>query len=128
MNSRKRYKKKADATISAIRLDLDTDGFTYRKWGGVQRCKSGDWLVDNGGDIYTVDADTFSKTYTESGPGRFIKTAVVWVEIAEKDGVIKTLEGETRYSAGDYVVYNDEQGLDGYAVSREKFESMYEPC
>lgn len=94
----------------------------------MQSCKPGDWLVDNGGDIYTVDVDTFANTYTEISPGRFVKTAEVWAEIAEQDGVIKTLEGETRYSAGDYVVYNDQQGMDGYAVDREAFESMYEPC
>lgn len=128
MNRRKRYRKKAGAAVSAVRLDLDTDGFTYRKWGGMQSCKPGDWLVDNGGDIYTVDVDTFANTYTEISPGRFVKTAEVWAEIAEQDGVIKTLEGETRYSAGDYVVYNDRQGMDGYAVDREAFESMYEPC
>ncbi|MES9827687.1 MAG: hypothetical protein ABW201_05440 [Candidatus Thiodiazotropha sp.] len=128
MNRRKRYRKKAGAAVSAVRLDLDTDGFTYRKWGGMQKCKPGDWLVDNGGDIYTVDVDTFTNTYTETSPGRFVKTAEVWAEIAEQGGVIKTLEGETRYSAGDYVVYNDEQGMDGYAVDRQAFESMYEPC
>lgn len=128
MGRRERYRKKADAAVSAIRLDLDTEGFSYRKWGGVQRCKPGDWLVDNGGDIYTVDAATFAKTYAETSPGRYIKTSEVWVEVADKDGVIKTLEGETRYSAGDYIVFNDEEGLDGYAVTPEVFESMYEPA
>ncbi|MEW8293538.1 MAG: hypothetical protein AB2712_09460 [Candidatus Thiodiazotropha sp.] len=128
MKRRKRYKKRAGAAISAVRLDLDTDGFSYRKWGGVQRCKQGDWLVDNGGDIYTVDADTFADTYAEISPGRYIKTAEVWANIAESDGVIQTLEGETHYAAGDYIVYNDEAGADGYAVGREEFESMYEPC
>ncbi|MET0070353.1 MAG: hypothetical protein ABW096_09950 [Candidatus Thiodiazotropha sp.] len=128
MKRKRRYKKRAGAAISAVRLDLDTDGFSYRKWGGVQRCKQGDWLVDNGGDIYTVDADTFADTYAEISPGRYIKTAEVWANVAESDGVIQTLEGETHYSAGDYIVYNDETGADGYAVGREEFESMYEPC
>lgn len=128
MNRKKRYKKRAGTGVSAIRLDLDTDGFSYRKWGGVQRCKPRDWLIDNGGDIYTVDAETFANTYTEVSPGRYIKTAKVWAEVAESDGVIQTIEGETHYSAGDYIVYNDEAGLDGYAVSGKEFESMYEPC
>ncbi len=128
MGQRERYKKRADAAVSAVRLALDTKGFSYRKWGGVQYCKPGDWLVDNGGDIYTVDADTFARTYTESSPGRYIKTTEVWAEVADKDGVIHTLEGETRYSAGDYIVYNDHDGHDGYAVSPEVFESMYDPC
>jgi hypothetical protein len=128
MGHREKYRKRADAAVSAVRLDLDTEGFSYRKWGGEQRCKPGDWLVDNRGDIYTVDADTFARTYSEISPGRYVKTTEVWVEIAENDGVIKTLEGETGYSAGDYIVYNDEQGADAYAVTPEVFESMYEPC
>ncbi|MES9993326.1 MAG: hypothetical protein ABW098_15355 [Candidatus Thiodiazotropha sp.] len=128
MSHRDKFRKRAGTAVSAVKLDLDTDGFSYRKWGGKQRCKPGDWLIDNAGDIYTVDADTFADTYTEVSPGRYIKTAEVWVEIAETDGVIQTLEGETRYCAGDYIVYNDEAGLDGYAVGKELFESMYEPC
>ena len=128
MGHRERYRKRADAAVSAVRLDLDTEGFSYRKWGGEQRCKPGDWLVDNRGDIYTVDADTFAKTYTEVSPGRYMKTTEVWAELAEQDGVIETLEGETRFSAGDYIVYNDRECMDGYAVTREVFESMYEPC
>ncbi|MCU7932443.1 MAG: hypothetical protein KZQ90_16705 [Candidatus Thiodiazotropha sp. (ex Codakia rugifera)] len=128
MDRRKRYKKRAASSVSAIKLDLETEGFTYRKWGGLQTCKQGDWLVNNDGDIYTVDAETFVKTYTEVSAGRYIKTAEVWAEVADKAGAIQTLEGETRYMPGDYLVYNDKEGLDGYAISQEKFESMYESC
>jgi hypothetical protein len=32
---------------------------------------------------------------------------------------------ETTYKAGDYLVYNNEDGAGAYAVSAEKFESMY---
>src|SRR5690606_52261 len=59
MSERRRYKKRKDRPVVAIRLDLDTDGFEYRKWDDVQRCKRGDWIVDNDGDIYTIDARSF---------------------------------------------------------------------
>jgi hypothetical protein len=127
MSQRKRYKKRADTTVTAVRLDLDTEGFTYRKWGGLQTCKPGDWLVNNQGEAYTVDGESFAKTYRQISPGVFEKHAIVWVEVAEASGIIGTKEGETRYEKGDYLVYNDKQGTDGYAVTREKFDSMYQP-
>ena len=127
MSQRTGYKKRVDTTVIAVRLDLDTEGFTYRKWGGLQTCKPGDWLVNNQGDTYTVDGETFAKTYRQKSPGVFEKHAVVWAEVAEASGSIGTKEGETRYEKGDYLVYNDKDGTDGYAVAREEFESMYEP-
>ncbi len=60
---RRRYRKKPTSFVTAIRLDLDTEGLTYRKWGGTQRGKRGDWLVDNDGDVYTGDADVLPRTY-----------------------------------------------------------------
>lgn len=128
MSQRKRYKKRIDQTVTAVRVALDTDGFTYRKWGGVQTCKAGDWLVDNRGDTYTIDADTFATTYREVSPGVYVKHSEVWVEVAVRAGVIRTKEGETHYRAGDYLVYNQGRGEDGYAVSKEVFETQYEPC
>ena len=61
-----------DQFVVAVQLDLDTDGFTYFKWGAEQQCKRGDWLVDNEGDIYTVDGEVFSKTYRNAGPGTYV--------------------------------------------------------
>ena len=112
----------------AIQLDLETDGFTYRKWGDLQTCKPGDWIVNNGGDVYTVDRDTFAKTYRPESPGLFRKIAPVWAEIAEGGGSIKTKEGVTHYWAGAYLVFNDPEGQDGYAVEAPSFEAMYEPA
>ncbi len=125
MSQRKKYKKRADSFITAVRLALDTEGFTYRKWDGVQTCKAGDWLVNNRGDTYTIDGESFAKTYREIGPGVFVKHAEVWAIVAKSAGTISTKEGETRYRAGDYLVYNDEAGEDGYAVSKATFESQY---
>jgi len=126
MGLRRRYRKRPDHFVVAVRLALDTDGFGYWKWGAQQLCKSGDWLVDNDGDIYTVDADVFARTYREMGPGRFVKTTPVWAEVATAAGAVTTKEGQSRYGSGDYLVFNNEGGTDGYCMSAAKFEAMYE--
>lgn len=127
MTQRMRYRKKADQFIVAVQLDLATEGFTYTKWGALQRCKRGDWLVDNKGDIYSVDREVFKKTYRQVRPGAYLKITPVWAEKASHSGSLPTKEGESHYQAGDYLVYNNENGTDAYCMSREKFEAMYEP-
>ena len=104
---------------------MDTEGFVYNKWGGKQVCKRGDWLVDNNGDKYTVSKESFARTYEIVSPGVYFKSAPVWAEVAEKGGRVKTKEGDTAHQAGDYLVFNNEEGTDAYAISAEKFESMY---
>ncbi len=126
MNSRQQYIKRASQFVVAVQFDLKTDGFTYEKWGGVQTCKPGDWLVNNNGDTYTVDKETFARTYKSIAPGTYIKIAIVWADIAKIAGEVRTREGATRYEAGDYIVYNDPDGADAYAVSKATFEQMYE--
>ena len=126
MVARQKYKKKPTSFITAVQLDLDTEGFTYNKWGGKQVCKRGDWLVNNNGGTYTIAEETFAQTYEFVSPGVYIKSAPVWAEVAEKTGKVKTKEGETAYEAGDYLVYNNEDGTDGYAMSPASFKSMYE--
>jgi hypothetical protein len=123
----KPYRRKAGSEVVAVRLDLDTDGFTYRKWGGTQTCKRGDWLVQSDGDVYTVDADTFAETYRQVRPGLYEKAAPVWGRLAEEPGQIRTKEGTTDYDAGDFLIYNDPEGRDGYAMAAERFKSLYEP-
>jgi hypothetical protein len=127
MAERRRYRRRQGAAVTAVRLDLDTGGFTYRKWGGEQRCKAGDWLVDNAGDVYTVDAEVFAATYREVAPGRFAKHGAVWAERAQAPGKIETKEGATAYRRGDYLVSNDEAGEDGWAMSADRFAALYEP-
>ena len=78
MTTHRRYRKKANQFVVAVKLDLDTAGFTYRKWGAEQKCKAGDWLVDNNGDVYTVDAGVFAGTYRSVGPGVYVKTTPIW--------------------------------------------------
>ena len=109
-----------------MQLALEGAGFTYQKWGAMQTCKSGDWLVDNDGDVYTVDSDSFARTYKKVDDGRYVKTTPVWAEVASAPGDVKTKEGSTSYKAGDYLVFNEESGGDAYAVEAAKFEAMYE--
>ncbi|MEM8951604.1 MAG: hypothetical protein AAGA21_02315 [Pseudomonadota bacterium] len=128
MSALERYRKRVTSVITAVRLDLKTDGFAYEKWGATQRCKAGDWLVDNGGDVYTIDADVFARTYKPATtPGCYVKTTVVFARKAEKAGVIQSKEGATHYETGDYIVYNEADEKDGYAVETKRFEEMYEP-
>lgn len=122
------YRKKNSKAVTAVQLNLDVEGFEYRKWGGTQRCKQGDWLVDNEGEIYTVDADTFARTYALISPGRYRKTAAVWARKAREPGSIGTREGASEFAAGDYLVFNDSELQDGYAVAAGRFEELYEPA
>ena len=123
----RQFRRKQGATIVAVRLDLDTDGFTYEKWGAVQHCKPGDWIVNNGGDTYTIDAGTFACTYREVRSAVYEKVVTVWAKRAEVAGTIQTREGATHYEAGAMLVFNDAELTDGYALPLEKFESLYEP-
>ena len=128
MSDLRKYRRRADTWVTAVQLDLDTDGFTYQKWGGVQTASAGDWLINNGGDVYTVERDTFDRTYRMVSPGVYVKAQPVWARVADVDGRIRTKEGETHYQAGDMVVFNDPDERDGYAMSAETFERLYEPA
>ena len=123
---RESYRKKIDCAVTAVQLNLETKGLFYTKWGDEQKGKRADWLVDNDGEVYTVDAVEFSRTYAQISVGRYLKTAIVWAYQAQSSGLVKTLEGETHYKQGDYVIADEQAGDDTYAVGREKFERMYQ--
>jgi hypothetical protein len=132
-STRRRYIPRPDRPVAAVRLAFESDGFAlqYRKWGGEQRAKAGDWLVDNDGDLYTIDAAVFARTYRaarDRGPGAYVKTTPIWAERAETPGTVPTKEGSTQYQAGDYLVSNSEDGSDRYAISRDKFDTLYIPA
>jgi hypothetical protein len=126
LTSRQQYVRRPDRPVTAVRLALETDGLAYRKWGGEQWAKPGDWIVDNEGDVYTVDADVFARTYRQIGPGAYVKSTPVWAERTSHAGSVKTKEGVTHYDAGDYIVSNNADGSDEYAMTAAKFESLYE--
>jgi hypothetical protein len=126
MTQLNRYRQKQERFVVAVPLQFHTDGFVYHKWGGEQRCKRGDWIVDNDGDFYTVDADVFQRTYREVRRGAYRKITPIWAEIAQDAGQVKTKEGVTQYEKGDYLVSNNEDGTDAYAMTASKFELSYE--
>lgn len=130
-STRRKYVRSPDQPVAAVRLSLDTDGLVYRKWGGEQRAKRDDWLVDNNGDVYTVDGEVFAKTYRpvdrEKNPGAYVKTTPVWAIEAQEAGSVATKEGATHYDVGDYLVSNEPDGRDGYAITRQTFEKLYVP-
>lgn len=124
---RERYRCKPDQFVIAVQLNLQLSAFAYRKWGGEQHAKHGDWLVDNDGDVYTIDQQSFAKTYRRLRPGVYLKTTPVWAERASQAGVVQTKEGESHYAAGDYLVSNNQDGSDAYCMTAEKFTTLYEP-
>jgi len=126
MGNRQRYRRRPGQPVVAVQLKLDMEGFEYQKWGEEQRCKANDWLVDNHGDVYSVDAESFALTYTAEGQGTYVKTGQVWAEQTAEAGRVATKEGGTSYESGDWLVSNDENGSDAYAVSAKKFEESYE--
>lgn len=125
--TRQRFRRRPDQAVAAVQINLETDGLRYRKWDHDQFAKAGDWLVDNDGDVYTVDADVFARTYREVARGAYVKTAPVWAERATVAGSVPTKEGATAYAAGDWLVSNGEDGSDAYAITAGKFEALYEP-
>jgi len=125
-NQRRRYRKKAEQFVIAVPLNLEFEALRYRKWGSEQQAKPGDWLVNNNGEIYTVDHDSFVRSYQEIKPGQYLKTTPVWAEVATKAGQIKTKEGVSHYQAGDYLVWNEPEEQDGYCISAARFETLYE--
>jgi hypothetical protein len=74
-----------------------------------------------------VDREVFERTYRQVEPGKFVKVAPIWAEVATEAGFVETLEGRTHYRAGDFLVSDAEDGDSTYSISAGKFETMYEP-
>ncbi len=123
---KQRYRRRPDQAVTAVQLPQDCSGLRYTKWGHEQQAKPGDWLVDSAGDVYSVDAGSFARTYRAVSPGRWLKTAPVWAEQALRAGTVATQEGHTAYEAGDWLVSNNADGSDAYAISAATFERLYE--
>ena len=121
------YKRKKNRIVTAVQIDLDTDGFSYLKWGGEQRCHARDWLVSSDHDCYTIANDSFLKTYRQVSPGRYEKHTLVQARQADSAGSISTREGQTAYATGDYLIENGADETDTYAISELRFHELYEP-
>lgn len=122
---RLRYVRRSDRPVMAVRLARDGEGLVYRKWRDEQRAKPGDWIVDSDGDIYTVDAEVFARTYRRVAPDIYVKITPIWAERAQTGGSVNTKEGRSHYDPGDYLVSNEPDGSDAYAMTAQKFESLY---
>ncbi len=120
---RTKYKKKS--AVTAVKLDLETQGFQYQKWGDTQQCNSGDWIVNSEGDTYTIQGNEFDNTYEYVSPGVYSKKQRIWAEKAAVAGKVKTLEGFTHYQAGDYLISKSQEDGFDYAISKAKFETLY---
>lgn len=127
----RQYTRKAN-NVAAVQLNF-TNGdddrislFKYHKWGDVQKCKPGDWVVYNQGETYTIDKESFESTYEQVSLGVYKKVSSVWAKEASEDGKLKTKEGYTHFKEGDMIVSNDAEFDDSYAMSREKFDELYE--
>ena len=127
IKQRRQFRKKPNQSVVAIQLNLDTEGLIYTKWGGQQRCKAGDWLVNNNGEVYSVDQEVFARTYRPVSPGLYLKITPIWAEVATTSGHVVTKEGTSDYDPGDYLVFNNVDETDAYCIRKDKFEAMYEP-
>jgi hypothetical protein len=82
---RKTKRGRTTAFVTAVQLDLDTEGFRYNKWGGGKYANvaigSSTTTVTS-----TVSQEAFAKTHQLISPGVYLKTASVWAEVAEMQG------------------------------------------
>ncbi len=108
--------------VEAVQLKESTEWTTSN--GDKMKADAGDWKITGpDGSTWSCKADIFAKTYTESAPGHYVKTAATNARVLTKPTTIQTLEGTGTGNAGDYLV----RGVNGeeYIVSKVKFESMY---
>ena len=86
--------------------------------------RQSDWLVERNGSVHTVDAHLFENTYKKVGLFTYVNSAIVWPVPAAEAGIFCVFEGATHYRQGVFIVWNDEAGLDGYAVVKEMFRPL----
>ena len=125
MSEHQKLVKRPDQAVHARRLDLDTDGFTYRKWGGQQRCKAGDWIVSSDGDTYTLDAKTFARNYRHLKDGAYLQPHAGLGRTGDR-GRRGADEGR-RHQVSGWRLSGLEPGRRrrGYAVAKAKFERTF---
>lgn len=122
----KRFKAKKIIVV-AIQIPLESKGLEYEKWGSTQLAKPGDWLVSKLGETYSIDAESFANTMKPLDQiGHYYKATEIWAEVAMDSGSVRTKEGVTEYVKGDYLVSNNEDLSDRYAMSKKSFEERYE--
>ena len=111
--------------VTAIQLDFDNVTLTYHKWGNDQKAVSGDWIVNNYGDVIAVNREIFARSYRAIGNGQFLQTGHVWVKQTIEPGTLQTKNGKINYQAGDHLVFNDPEGNHGIVVKANVFSEYY---
>lgn len=91
--------------------------------GDVLTAEDGDWLVSDGINQWTVGAEIFAATYTQTTPGHYRKTAPVNACVLPEATEVSTREGVVSGLQGDYLVQNVTG--DVWIVPREEFERKY---
>ena len=117
MGERQRYRRRPGQPVVAVQLRLDTEGFRYQKWGDEQRCKANDWLVDNDGEVYTVDADSFARSYTVQGQGTYVKTGkVYWSK--DQENLFGLQEGEFSGTFREFLSFIHPDDIERYETAQ----------
>ncbi len=104
-----------------------TDGATYHKSWGDQRCQPGHWVVVGpDGDVYGCDAIVFHETYepVDGNSHAYRKRAIVDAQQLAVNTTIQTLEGEAHGRVGDWLVTNPTG--ETYVVPQKVFMETYE--
>lgn len=114
---------RSTAVVHATRLARPHAWRTGR--GSALSARAGDWLITDGVQEWTVEADIFARTYRRLPDGRFAKDAPVDAVRTDRPLDVPTLEGVARAEAGDWVL----RGVDGelWPVSDAYFRSTYTP-
>ena len=120
-------RRRPDQYVIAVQLDLDTAGFTFRKWGAEQRVQARRLarrqrrrrLHRRRGQSSRAPTASCAAAPTSRrrrcGPRRARRPAA------------SPRRRAARTTGRRLLVSNDEDGSDAYAVDAAKFEAMYEP-
>ncbi|MGQ7787939.1 PGDYG domain-containing protein [Nesterenkonia sp. K-15-9-6] len=92
--------------------------------GAVMEAKPGDWIVDDDGQQWSVDAEVFAETYEAVSEGRYRKTGEVRARQIAQPTSLETLEGSDQLDAGDWVVQN--ASGECWGVSDARFRRRYQ--
>ncbi len=110
--------------VTATQLDQPWSWTTHI--GDVLHAAAGDWQVygDNG-RVWSVDPGVFARTYEHIAGDRWRRIGEVDARQAIAGEVVKSIEGEQRATAGDWVISgaNGEQ----WVTSAEHFAANYRP-
>ena len=114
---------------ASVQAEQSAEPFTWTNWEGKpMQANAGDWRVNQpDGSVGSVTPEIFARTYgpAPSGvPGEYVKTALTRAQVLDRDVSVRTLEGEVKGRAGDYLATGPEG--EQYPIPREAFEMMFQ--